>query len=368
MSADQPTAQPSPAATLGAEEIGEFLRAHDVVPRDADLEAHELGWGVSNVVLKVIWRAEGRSGCAIVKQSLPALRVAADWRFDRARTFVERDCLLLLARLVPGAVPEVLICDERRYLLAISCVPAGGVLWKQALLDGDVDLEAAGRAGELLGRIHRLATCDRQAQARFADQTVLVQGRTDPYHMTAAAAHPELAPSIEAEVRRMLATRLTLTLGDYSPKNIFVYSDRVIAIDFETAHWGDPAFDVAFCLTNLSLKAYHLPGHTARLVDAAARFWTRYRDAESLRLCSEQAVVSELGCLLLARIDGKSPVEYIVRETVKERVRALAASLILDPGDSVSAALERVRAGALERGEDGAAAPPAAGTTQGGVQ
>src|SRR4029078_2413764 len=112
----------------------------------------------------------------------------------------------------------------------------------------------------LRGRSHGLAAGAADARCRFADQTVMIQGRTDPYHVTTAAAHPELAQAIGAEVERLLATRRTLTLGDWSPKNIFVSPDRILAIDFEVAHWGDPAFDVAFCLTHLSLKAMRFGG------------------------------------------------------------------------------------------------------------
>jgi hypothetical protein len=50
----------------------------------------------------------------------------------------------------------------------------------------------------------------------------------------------------------------------------------------------------------------------------------------------EQATVEHLGALLLARIDGKSPAEYIREESLKERIRAFARALILDPPPSVA--------------------------------
>ena len=157
--------------------------------------------------------------------------------------------------------------------------------------------------------------------------------------MAVAAAHPELAPAIEAEVERLLATRRTLTLGDYSPKNIFVYPDRVVAIDFEVAHWGDPGFDVAFCLTHLSLKAIRFD---ERHLAGARSFWEAYRATGADELCDEDGLVRELGCLLLARIDGKSPVEYIEDDVTKETVRALAARLIAGPRRTVPEALQEV--------------------------
>src|SRR6202012_785410 len=125
--------------------------------------------------------------------------------------------------------------------------------------------------------IHRLSAADHRARELFFDQTVMVQGRTDPYHMTVAAKHPALAPAIEREVARMLSRQVALTLGDYSPKNLFVYPDRVMAIDFEVAHWGDPAFDVAFCLTNLTLKAINFAPRSAPYLASATRFWDAYR-------------------------------------------------------------------------------------------
>jgi len=315
--------------------VKEFVIAAGLFDDGAEVRADELGGGVSNVVLRV--RSSER--CVVVKQSLPKLRVAADWPFDQRRTFVERDCLALLGRLVPGAVPDVLHCDEASFALVISCVPAGGALWKDELVGGKFDADAAARAGELLGRIHRLASTDEAARERFADQTVLIQGRTDPYHVAAAAAHPELAAAIEVELERLLATRRTLTLGDYSPKNIFVYPERVVAIDFEVAHWGDPGFDVAFCLTHLTLKSIRFD---ARHLTAAQSFWGAYRGTGADALCDEEGLVRELGCLLLARIDGKSPVEYIEAEETKDTVRALAARLIAGPGRTVSEALHAV--------------------------
>lgn len=322
------------AELLSSPTVADYLTSVGVVPAGAQVTAEDLEWGVSNVVLKVSWEDQ----VVVLKQSMPKLRVAADWPFDRRRTLVERDCLLLLGNLVPGAVPDVIFCDEDRFALVISCVPPGGTLWKADLMAGHVDETAAGRAGTLLGRIHSLSAADHRARERFADQTVMIQGRTDPYHMTIAAKHPALAPAIEREVARMLERQVALTLGDYSPKNLFVYPDHVMAIDFEVAHWGDPAFDVAFCLTHLILKAIHFVPRSAPYLASATRFWDDYR-AAGAGLAQQPDVVAELGCLLLARIDGKSPVEYIADEPTRDLVRDLAAQLITEGGDSVSGAL-----------------------------
>jgi 5-methylthioribose kinase len=341
------------APLLNSATVGEYLTTAGVIPAGAQVSAEDLEWGVSNVVLKVSWDDQ----MVVLKQSMPKLRVAADWPFDRRRTLVERDCLLLLGNLVPGAVPDVIFCDEDRFALVISCVPPGGTLWKADLMAERVDETAAGRAGVLLGRIHRLSASGHRGRERFADQTVMIQGRTDPYHMTVAGKYPALAPAIEREVARMLARQVALTLGDYSPKNLFVYPDGVMAIDFEVAHWGDPAFDVAFCLTHLILKAIHFAPRSGPYLASAARFWDDYR-AEGAGLTQPADVVAELGCLLLARIDGKSPVEYITDESTRDVVRELAAHLITEGGDSVAGALATAARATAARAGNGTVAMP----------
>jgi 5-methylthioribose kinase len=317
---------------LSAGTLGTYLRDHGVVPDGAAIDVEELGWGISNLVCKATWADRS----IVVKQSLPKLRVADDWRFDRSRIRVEYDCMRYLGEaLADGSVPDVVFVDPDNYTFGMTCVPAGGVLWKQTLLDGHIEPGAAARVGRLLARIQRVSAADPTVSHRFADQTVLIQGRIDPYHLTTARLHPDVAPTIRAEVERTLSTRETLVLGDYSPKNTFIYPDRVVIIDFEVAHWGDPAFDVAFCLTHLVLKACRFGDRAPEYLDAASKFCDAFGTAPA-------GAVAELGCLLLARIDGKSKIEYITDEAMKERVRRLAKEILSGRDDSVRRVLDHV--------------------------
>jgi 5-methylthioribose kinase len=142
----------------------------------------------------------------------------------------------------------------------------------------------------------------------------------------------------------MLASRLTLVHGDYSPKNIFVFPGHVLTLDFEVAHFGDPAFDSAFCLNHLLLKAMNFAERAAAYLDAARSFWRTYtqRLAPQLAREIEVATVRELGCLLLARIDGKSKVEYITEEAIRDRVRHIARHILLKQETSLGSLFARV--------------------------
>lgn len=327
--------------TIGS--LPAYLVARGVVPAGAEPEVEVLGGGISNDVWRVRWVGGGDG--IVVKQALPLLRVEEVWAYDVGRSAVEHRALSAIGRLLgPGHAPAVVFADDERHVFGMECAPTGGAPWKERLLAGEIDMRDAYRAGELLGRIHAASAADPEVAAEFADQTTLIEGRIDPYHRFTAARHPDLASAIGAEVERLLATRRALVLGDYAPKNLLAYPDRMLVLDVEVAHWGDPAFDVAFCLNHLCLKALHLPPRRALLVALARALHGAYAEVAP-GLADEAAVVAELGVLMVARVDGKSPAEYL-DERSRDLARAIGRSLVLDPPATVMRALERVEVGA----------------------
>ncbi len=330
-----------PTLALEAGNLAGYLRDQGLVPSAADVAVDALSGGISNVVLRARWD----DGCVVVKQSLPRLRVAADWEFDRRRVFVERDCMRALAEILPGSAPTVSFSDDRQFAFGMSCAPDGGVVWKDALLAGEIVPERTLAAAALLGGMQRESVGNASIAAAFDDRMPLLQGRVDPYHRTAAGAHPDLAERIEAEVQRMLSIRSVLVHGDFSPKNLIAYPDRMLMLDFEVAHWGDPCFDPAFLISHLVMKAWRDERNADDLFNEATRFWRAYREAAGPTVpVDESAVVAELGCLLLARVDGKSPIEYLTTPEQTASLVALARVLLLDAGDDgVEDAVARAR-------------------------
>lgn len=301
--------------------------------------AQALGGGVSNIVVQV--DAPGESGGLVLKQSLPRLRVEQEWLADRERIYHEAASLQYLAEVLPAsALPKVVHEDRANYLFVMTAAPAGGVNWKDALLAGNVDPAVAKQVGALLGRIHQHSsvTDDRipEELEQFADQHCFVQLRIDPYHRATAAVHPDLANAIEIEAQRMLNRRLALVHGDYSPKNVIVVGSGAAAgvflLDFEVAHLGNPVFDPAFMLNHLTLKAIHNPQLAGEYNAAARSFWSAYLEnagsfaSDPARF--ERETVRQLGVLLLARIDGKSPAEYITSDHQKRQARDLAKGIL----------------------------------------
>ena len=121
--------------------------------------------------------------------------------------------------------------------------------------------------------------------------------------------------------------------GDVSPKNILLGPDGPVFLDAECACMGDPAFDLAFCLNHLLLKCLWNPAAADKFAACFEALTDAYlaevdwESAESL----EARAASLLPALLLARVDGKSPAEYITTDAQRSHVRRCAHPLIESP-------------------------------------
>jgi aminoglycoside phosphotransferase (APT) family kinase protein len=335
---------PDPAITL-PEPPEAWLRRRGLI--HGPCRVTPLSGGVSNDVTLIEDSAGHR---VVVKQSLGRLRVEQEWLCDRARIHIECQAIRALAPLLaPGAVPSVLDEDPDHFTFAMAAAPAAAVTWKSRLLAGDADPAAAAYAGQLLGAIVARTWDAPWWRERFARIDLFDQLRLDPYYRFTTGRHPQLKPAFETLIGRSLGRRIALVHGDYSPKNFLsgppggMGDALMMLIDFEVCHFGDPAFDAAFLLNHLALKMFHLPGHAAPLGAAAMAFWDEYRRALLPEAVGwmEAATIEHLGALMLARVDGKSPAEYLaVNPEAVAAVRRQAILLMAEPPPSVAAAFQ----------------------------
>ena len=301
--------------------------------------AHELGGGVSNIVVSVDF--PDPSDNVVIKQSLPRLRVDQEWLADQARIHREAAALRYLeAVLPPLALPSVVHEDPDNFLFAMTTAPEQARTWKDDLLSGRIDMQVATNVGRLLAEMHQHSAVVDGAippeMQEFADQRCFVQLRIDPYHRATALAHTDLSDDIEAQAQAMLGRRLCLVHGDYSPKNVMVSGTAVdptaFLLDFEVVHLGNPVFDLAFMLNHLTLKAIHQPDLASQFNAAGTAFWSAYcASAPTFAnhpIQLQRETIRQMGALLLARIDGKSPAEYITTDAQKSVARRLARTIL----------------------------------------
>ncbi|HYD77176.1 MAG TPA: phosphotransferase [Ramlibacter sp.] len=279
-----------------------------------------------------IYRVALRSGDWCVKQALPRLKVAKEWRVPVERVFHEIEWLRTAHALVPGHVPKVVGEDRATGSFVMPMLGSDHRNWKTLLLAGEIAPGVARQAGDVLGRIHA-ATADRPHVAERFDTGALFHAlRLEPYLEEAARVHPHVADRLLELVARTARTRRVLVHGDVSPKNILVGPQGPVLLDAECAWFGDPAFDLAFCLNHFLLKAAHRPEDAARLMLCFQGFALAYAAHVDWELAAsvDARAAALLPALALARIDGKSPVEYL-GATTRERVRDGALALLAAP-------------------------------------
>lgn len=276
-----------------------------------------------------------RSGSIVVKQALARLKVADEWCARPDRSANECRALQFVSKFLPSAVPRVLGEDRQRHLLWMEYLGDPFTPWKTQLLQGEVSLSTAERVGQQLALLHSATWNCAVAERQFDTMDDFHALRIEPYLLATGRRHHDLQTWFDEEAARLASTRLALIHGDFSAKNILVGLDRTVILDWEVACFGDPAFDVAFLVNLLYLKSLHLPHARESILAAIAAFGNAYRS--SLVAPSVAGYDRRIGqltlLLMLARIDGKSPAEYLMgeeQEVQRMRVRQFVRRALHD--------------------------------------
>ncbi len=301
------------AEVLDIEKPGEaiaYLRRRGVLLGGSQPRVRTLAGGVSSRT--VLIECEGARSM-VIKQSLPKLRVAVDWFSSPERIHREALALRWLRKLGPeAAFTEFYFEDAEEHLIAMEAVPQPHSNWKSMLLSGDLQAAHVSRFGELLSSIHRNSGA-RAGELRplFQDKTFFETLRIEPYYRYTAQ-QPGAEPAVDfiaSLIDDTLATNVSLVHGDFSPKNVLIHGDRMVLLDHEVAHFGDPAFDIGFAMAHFLSKAHHLPPLRPAFLEAGRVFWKSY-GLEPYTCFESRCVRHSLACLL-ARVWGRSPLEYL---------------------------------------------------------
>lgn len=289
-----------------------------------------------------IWKVTTPERTFCVKRALARLKVAADWSAPVERNRYEVAWTRIAHGIVPGAAPEILYHDEAEMFCAMRYLdPADHRLWKNELRDGRANPTDAGEVGRRLGLIHAATANNPQVAAQFPRHDIFHAIRLEPYLEATAAAHPDLHEILFGLSRRTGDARIAMVHGDVSPKNILLGPGGPVFLDAECACIGDPAFDLAFCLNHMLLKCLWNPAARSGFhacFETMAEAYLSEVNWEPVD-ATEQRAASLLPGLLLARVDGKSPAEYIHSDADRDRVRRCARALLESPPSRLSQVL-----------------------------
>lgn len=298
-----------------AEKVRRFLADSKWIENGRLVEVEPLPGGVSSHV----WLVRSDPELYVLKQPLARLATEVEWRSGLGRSEREVACLNYLGGVLPGQVPRVVAHDAAVHAVLMTSAPEEALSWKDVLLSGTYHPREAKLAGAMLRSIHRESrSAEATVRPAFDDVTYFEELRIEPFHRFLIDRYPGLKPEIGRLIDRLLDGRTCLTHGDFSPKNILVTEDRMILLDYEVAHWGNPVFDVAYCIGHLMLKGWAF-GRQFEAADLIGAFLDAYG-------LETDPLLPHLGLMLLARLDGKSPVDYVTDDILRARIRSVAQS------------------------------------------
>ena len=321
--------------------LEEYLLKKDIIRKGENCCITYCGGGVSGTVAFV--QSGGRD--IIVKQALAKLKVAEEWLCDPNRMQIEMKSNEIYHRLVPDNAPAVYFYDHENYIFGREAAPEHCVMWKSDLLGGQLDFEVAEKAIRSLVIVHNACAKDKQVAEDFADKSIFHDLRISPYIKFLLPKYPQLAGFAEPVIAELMNSSITLIHGDYSPKNIMLDKRKIYIMDFEVATYGHPSFDLAFFSNHFILKSVKNRQYGAAYISMLEYMLNIYFDEMDYmdKTELEASFVRLLSLLMIARVDGKSPAEYITAPADKELIRKMAFAIIEGGVTSRKDMLELVR-------------------------
>lgn len=314
---------------LTSDTVLAYLIEKKIISASDQAEVEVLTGGVSNVVLAITTKNQKM----VLKQALAELMVAQKWEADQRRAIVEANAIALFHKLSPEQVPSLIFLDPERFILILDRVPVGSTVWKSDLLGGVINPDVAAVLGTTLAQWHNFGETDKVARLQFMEDSLFEQLRIDPFYRFVAAKNEVLKPVISKLINELEGDKTTIVHGDFSPKNIMIgMNDQVYILDFEVTHVGNPVFDLAFLLAHLLCKKFRTdePLEEKLLSACAERFISAYE-----AICPIASSLSlHTALIALARVEGKSPVNYLY--TGKQSALVSYTKDILGKGDQIS--------------------------------
>ncbi len=286
-----------------------------------------------------IWKVDLPQRTVCIKRALHRLKVKADWFVPVERNLYEWLYYEIAGRAAPGAAPGLVARDTEAYFFVMEYLEPGSYpLWKHQLRDGLADVGFAARVGRRLAAIHSYTAARHEIAGLFPTDAIFYASRMESYLEATARVHPDLEERLFTLIHTTMHTKRTLVHGDVSPKNILNGPRGPVLLDPECAFYGDPAFDLAFCLNHLLLKCVWTPSTRHGFLACFESLATSYLSLVDWEPAAdiESRTAHLLPGLFLARIDGKSPVEYITAEEDRNLVRQTARPLLARPVERLS--------------------------------
>ena len=291
------------------------------------LEIKRLKGGVSCEVYK----AKTIKNTYCIKRALPKLLVKKDWYVKTNRIKYEYLWLKHCKKLLPKSIPKIYKFDEKSKYLILEYLNEKKFLnLKSEFLKGKINYKLINKIGKNLSIIHNNST-KKNIEKKFSPNfRNFYDLRLDAYFNEVKRVHPNLSSFVNNINKQYKENRTTLVHGDMSPKNILFYKNEIKFLDAETSNFGDPVFDVVFFTNHLLIKSIYLPNKKNQFLKAYKNFIDTYisnSNCEDKKFFFRRCL-NMIPLMLIARVDGKSPVEYVTSVKMKNEIRKLSFKLL----------------------------------------
>ena len=288
---------------------------------------------ITDGVSSDIWYVKTEKGLEFcIKRALEKLTVKEDWFAPINRNNFEAAYFKACQNIIPNSFPKILGHDDKNYILAMEWFnPKSYILWKKKLLDMTFEIKDGKTISNILNKKHAYFYNKSNYKKQFENDKTFFDIRIEPYILFTAKSYPQHENYFFNVAKSLVSNKKTVIHGDFSPKNILIGSDFPVILDAETACWGDPVFDLAFCNNHIILKSILNLSNKKKYMSLSKEFINSYIDninwEEKSNLRDRFLKLTPL--LILARLDGKSPIEYYKDKHIK-KARALSLKILND--------------------------------------
>ncbi len=287
---------------------------------------------ITDGVSSDIWHVKTSTNEYCIKRALAKLTVKEDWFAPVDRSKFEVKYFHYCKKIEPNSFPKILGYDEKNFILAMEWFDNKKfIVWKKRLLEKSISLKDGKRIGKLLGIIHKFFYKKKKYKKIFLNDNTFYDIRIEPYLVFTSKFYPEFSEYYKTTIDLLKKNKSTVIHGDFSPKNILLGKNYPVILDAETACWGNPAFDLAFLNNHIILKSILnkeiFQNYLKLGKNILETYMANFPIVNNKKFIKNFIILQAL--LILARVDGKSPVEYF-KNKHKNLARNFAKNLLLN--------------------------------------
>ncbi len=293
---------------------------------------------ITDGVSSDIWHVKTSKHEYCIKRALAKLAVKEDWFAPIDRSNFEVKYFHYCKNIEPNSFPKILGHDKNNFILAMEWFDNKKfIVWKKRLMEKSVSFKDGKRLGKLLGVIHKFFYKKKKYKIIFLNDKTFYDIRIEPYLVFTSKFYPEFSEHYKTTIDFLTKNKSTVIHGDFSPKNILLGRNHPVILDAETACWGNPAFDLAFLNNHIILKSIFNKEIFKSYLKLSKSFLESYLAHFSIVNNKKflRSFILLQALLILARVDGKSPVEYFKKKH-KNLARNFAKNLLINKSSNLN--------------------------------